>query len=330
MVKVGWKTKAFIQGTLSRLPKGKFWNQAIQRRITKSLILDRGKFQTKLGFAREHLRNLIRFRRDGQGFTVLELGTGRFPIVPLYMFLCGAEQVISLDITRLLRNDTVRDTLLMYHAHLAEGNLPEARPERVERFREVISANATPLGIDTLRQFNIETFVGDARHTALPWHSFDLLASNTTLEHIPGSTLAGILTHFRDLARPDAVMSHFIDMRDHYAEWDRSITVYNFMRYSEQDWRWFNNSLLYQNRLRVCDYRRIHAQAAWEIVLERAAPGSRREFGTVPLAGEFRGYAERDLLVPTCWMVSHPCSAAAGEKLTLAAIEKLLKFEIPR
>src|SRR2546428_6602773 len=193
MVKVGWKTKAFIQGTLSRLPKGKSWHQAIQRRITKSLILDRGKFQTKLGFAREHLRNLIRFRRDGQGFAVLELGTGRFPIVPLYMFLCGADRVISLDVVRLLRNDTVRDTLLMYHAHLAEGYLPEARPDRVARFREVISANETGLGIDTLREFDIESFVGDARQTALPCHSFDLLVSNTTLEHIPCTTLAEIL-----------------------------------------------------------------------------------------------------------------------------------------
>jgi hypothetical protein len=315
MVKVGWKTKALIQGTLSRMPKAKFWNQAIQRRITRSLILDQEKFQAKLGFGREHVRNLTRSRGAVAGFTVLELGTGRFPIVPLYMFLCGAERVISLDITQLLRNHTVRDTLRMYQVQLSLGHLREARPERREKFLEIVSGQETRLGIDTLRQFNIEAIVGDARQTALPGRSFDLLVSNTTLEHIPRQILVEIFKHYRDLARRDAVMSHFIDMRDHYAEWDHSITVYNFMRYSERDWRWFNNSLLYQNRLRISDYRSIHAEAAWEIVSETADPGSRREFDSVPLAGEFRAYAERDLLVPTCWMVSHPGCLAEGERL---------------
>ncbi len=313
LVKVGWKTKAFVQGALSHLPAGKNWNQAIQRHITKSLVLDQAKFRTKLGFARGHWRNLARAKNRRESPEVLELGTGRFPIVPLYMFLCGAARVVSLDIIGLLRDDTVRDTLLMYRSHLAEGHLPEARPERARQLLQAIAAGECCLGMDILPRFHIETVIGDASHTGLPAHTFDLLASNTTLEHIPREMLRAILAHFGDLARPGAMMSHFIDMRDHYAEWDHSITVYNFLRYSQADWRWFNNSLLYQNRLRISDYRSLHAQAGWDMVWEEADPGSASELDRVPLASEFRRYAEEDLLAPTCWMVSQS-SCVADER----------------
>ncbi|HEV2717150.1 MAG TPA: class I SAM-dependent methyltransferase [Terriglobales bacterium] len=322
MLRVGWKTKAAIQGTLALLPRGKDWNQAIQRHLTKSLVLDREKFLTKLEFARVHVRNLAELEGVTKDFSVLEVGTGRFPIVPLYMFLRGAGQVVSLDIICLLRADTIRDTLRFYQAELKAGRIPEVLPERAACLLEVIHTSTPATTPQLLREFNIVTELCDARQTALPKHSFDLLVSNTTLEHIPGPILVEILRHWRELACPNAVMSHFIDMRDHYAEWDRSITVYNFLRYSKRRWRWFNNSLLYQNRLRISDYRRIHADAGWEIVFEQADPGWQDDLATIPLAEEFRDYSRDDLQVPTCWMVSRTGQKDLGAGAALRVFDE--------
>ena len=99
-------------------------------------------------------------------------------------------------------------------------------------------------------------------------------------------------------------MSHFIDLADHYAGFDVSITVYNFLCFSEPRLQWFNNPLQYQNRLRVPDYRRIHAEAVWAVVNEDNACKPVEVLRSVPLAAEFRRYRQAGLRVHATWMSS--------------------------
>jgi hypothetical protein len=64
------------------------------------------------------------------------------------------------------------------------------------------------------------------------------------------------------LCHSGSVLSLKIDYSDHYANADLTISKYNFLRYSAAEWRKYNPSLHYQNRLRHCDYRKIFAGAA--------------------------------------------------------------------
>ena len=302
-----WYLKAAIQGVLSRLPEPQRWNRFLQRYATRSLHLEDAKFLQKW---RQCERHLAAFRAAGgpaQGFVALELGTGWVPIVPLALALAGAQHAYTIDTQPLLRREQLIATLRHYQRHLQTGALvlPGTSAARaLERITAVLERPSSVKAI--MRQFGVELLLTDARRTGLPAGHVDLFVSNNTLEHIPREILVEIFCEFRRLAASRAVMSHFIDLADHYAGFDPSITVFNFLRFSEPRWRWFNNALQYQNRLRVPDFRRIHAEAGWEVVSEDNACQPVEVLRSVPLAKEFRHYREDDLLVSATWMSSRP------------------------
>lgn len=94
----------------------------------------------------------------------------------------------------------------------------------------------------------------DARHTDLADSSIDVVTSTNTLEHIPPHDIVRILTEMRRILRPRGILSVGIDYQDHYSYFGRDITVHNCLRYSDRRWRWFNNDVHFQNRLRHDDH----------------------------------------------------------------------------
>src|SRR6476619_3422483 len=68
----------------------------------------------------------------------------------------------------------------------------------------------------------------DARGTGLPAESIDFVSSTDTCEHIPGTELAEIFRECHRLLRPGGAFSCRIDLQDHYAYFDRSLSKYNF------------------------------------------------------------------------------------------------------
>ncbi len=99
-------------------------------------------------------------------------------------------------------------------------------------------------------------------------------------------------------------------MADHYAQFDRSISVYNFLRYSDRTWRLFNNRLQYQNRLRLNEFRDIQRDAGWDMIAETNTTGPVDELGTVRLAPRFRKIPVAELAVITSWFVAAPVGSA--------------------
>ena len=64
-------------------------------------------------------------------------------------------------------------------------------------------------------------------------------------------------TLFKDLGivlKKSGYISARIDYSDHYSHTDRNISELNFLKYSEKQWQNYNNTYLYQNRLRHDDY----------------------------------------------------------------------------
>ena len=302
-----WYLKAAIQGALSRLPQPQRWNRLLQRYVTRSLQLRDEYFLHKWRQCERHLATFHSAGGAAEGYTAVELGTGWFPIVPVGLALCGARRVLSIDTRPLLRRAQLIATLEHYRRHLMAGSLvlPDGQTERAQHCLAALlerPASAEHL----LRRLGVELLITDARRIDLPSGQIDLFISNNTLEHIPRDVLVEVLREFRRLGRSDAVMTHFIDLADHYASFDPSITVYNFLRFSEQRWRLFNNQLHYQNRLRVSDYRRIHAEAGWQLMAEENTSAPVETLRSVPLAPEFRHYREEDLAVYGTWMSSRP------------------------
>lgn len=296
-----WMIKAAIQGGLSKLPQPRRWNRLFQRHVTRRLRMTEKRVTGKWA---QCVRHGSHWREHGEArpATVLELGTGWYPVVPVGLFLLGTERVYTVDIAGMMQDDAPLQTADMYLRLLNEGRLAGAEPARIERLRAA-RARATT-GAELLAALAIESLVADASRLPLRVETVDMFVSNNTLEHIPEASLRSIFAEFARVGRAGSLMSHFIDMADHYALFDGSITVFNYMRYSDQQWRRYNNPLHFQNRLRLSDYRRLHEDEGWTILVEDATEGSAEQLATVPLAPSFRRYSGHDLAVFESWMVS--------------------------
>jgi hypothetical protein len=296
-----WWLKAGIQGALSLLPRPQRWNRVLQRYVTRSIRLRKPTFRCKWQQALRHHANWMS-RRSRPAASVLELGTGWHPIIPCGLALLGVERIHTVDVSSLVSARTLAETLAFYDALLAE--LPDA-PIDQDRAAVVRELHRRP-ALDPkegLARLGIHVLVADARQSGLPTGSIDLFVSNNTLEHLPGALIAEVFQEFGRLASRDGLMSHFIDMRDHYASFDATISVYHFLRFSDAAWRAFNSELQYQNRLRVTDHRELHTTAGWS-VLEEDNAADPEAFERARLAPRFREYSGRDCMVYASWIVS--------------------------
>jgi hypothetical protein len=304
-----WQLKAGVQGAISVLPWRTRLNHLLQARVTGNVRLTPRRFESKVAQARRHLQHHAAARPGAPiPRTALELGTGRHPVVPIALALSGVERIVSVDIDPLTNGDRVREALGLFASQLEgyrlAGILPEAQPDRARRLldeaRGLTSADPRTL----LAPLGIEIQVTDARRTGLAPASVDFFVSNNTLEHIPAETLRALMAEFRRLAAPGAVMDHFIDMRDHYSSFDRSISRLNYLRYPEPVWRLFNNRLHYQNRLRISDYRAIFEAAGFAIVAEKPTRGKPHEFDGLAVDRRYRDTPEGDLFTLFAWLTA--------------------------
>jgi hypothetical protein len=279
-----WVLKAAVQGAISSLPGRDRLNHLLQKHITGSVTLTDEVFERKLAQCRRHLES-YRAEHGALPRRVLELGTGWYPIVPLALRDAGVDRVTTFDVNPLC-------------------DLPRAKAA-LERFGSGLKANpSATTAAEVLEPLGVRMLIRDVRESGLDPGSVDLFVSNNTLEHIPPATLTEIMGEFRRLAAPGAVMDHFIDMSDHYAHFDRSITEFNYLRYSDRRWRPFNNRLQYQSRLRLSDYRQIVEAAGFRVVAEDAERGSEAALEQIPLAPRFRGYPRDELAVLRCWLTA--------------------------
>ena len=311
---VPWLVKALVQRGISALPNPHYWNELFQDRVTHSLDLTKERFETGLRNCRNHLEQIQRFgsTATSSSFSAFELGTGWFPTVPIGLFLCGAREVWTWDITPLLRRDRLKLTIrrfLEIEQEQALGGHFHALPERLTRLREVMALCESPEGVrpaELLERLGIHYRIGNASRSGLPPQSVDLIVSDVVFEYLTPEELLEILQEFRRIAAPDAVMSHTISLDDQYAAHDPGITAFNFLRFSDRAWRWLNNPIIPLNRLRVSDYRRAFSESGFQVVDETSLGGDPAALARTPLAARFRGYSIEDLLVIHTWLVAIP------------------------
>jgi hypothetical protein len=281
-----WRAKAAAQQLFSRLPAGHSINYLFQRHVTHGLPISDRELSDVLAIAERHLRGFAdRSTVPIDAGRFFEFGAGWDLHIPQLLYCLGVEHQIVVDLRRLLRADLVfevRDRLVRAEAF----SLPR-RPPVVDDLDGYLSA----IGVDYRAP-------ADARKTGLPSCSIDFVTSTNTLEHIPPVEISAILGECRRLLAGSGLMSFQIDYRDHYSYFDDRVSVYNFLRYSDRQWRLHNPPLHYQNRLRHSDYLRLFAAAGFEVLdiaVDEAAAGDRRVAEHLDLDEAFRHYALEDL-----------------------------------
>ena len=120
---------------------------------------------------------------------------------------------------------------------------------------------------DVLNKYNIQ-YLAPQKLSDLPEKKFDICVSTTTLEHFSLQDLNDFLLDVKKILKDDGLVSSIIDYSDHYSHTDKNINSLNFLKFDENEWVKYNNSYLYQNRLRHQDYRKLFNDFNYKIKIE--------------------------------------------------------------
>jgi SAM-dependent methyltransferase len=223
--------------------------------------------------------------------TIMELGSGWLPIVPMLFHLAGARRLILTDVTKLLDDHTIGEAARMI------GN-------NIDRVAATLEVPADALRARLAQKFRPDYHV--------PWQpsdiasgSVDALISRTTLEHIPAVLLESYMPEFGRMLRPDGLMCHIIDNSDHWQHHDATLSRLNFLRYEDGPlWRLMCRRR-YQNRLRHSDYLALFQRHGWTPLVVEASPDpqSLQDLETMRLASGFAGRDHQDLAILTSTLV---------------------------
>ena len=108
----------------------------------------------------------------------------------------------------------------------------------------------------------------DATKIHLPDKSIDACVSTNTLEHIPKLNIIQIFSNLHRKIKDDGIVSLIIDYSDHYAHTDNNISLLNYLRFTNQQWKRYNHKSHYQNRLRHYEYINIFEKIGFKVINE--------------------------------------------------------------
>jgi len=283
-----WLAKSVVQNVIHLLPKEEVVNHFFQVRVSRRLPLDDGHLRKKAEDAGRHLAVIRDAGHELERIRAFEFGAGWDLVGPLCFWLAGVNDQTLVDIAPHTRLSLVNHTLQRLH-HLA----PELEQALGGSLRTLDPAPLTSL-TDLRERFGISYLAPvDAAATGHPDATFDVVTTSDTLEHIPAAALPSILRECRRILKPDGIMSHLVDMMDHYRYIDPKITVYNFLQYSDRAWRLLNSPIEPQNRLRLPDYQAIFADAGLTILDQEVKEPTAKDLewlARADLAERFRGY----------------------------------------
>jgi hypothetical protein len=292
---MNWKYKALLQLAFSNIPQGERLHYFFQRYVTRSLPATDSSFISTVSIAQRHIDALQRYYHRPLGeATFYEYGAGWDMVVPLAFYALGVERQILVDIRRLLRIQLVNDSIGKYQRIPLNLALPRKPWRYIDGGRsDYLALLKDYYGIDYRAPC-------DARHPGLKAGSIGCITSTDTLEHIPLQDIRIILRECHRLLQDGGIMSSLIDYQDHYSYFDRSISGYNFLQYSEKAWTFYSPASHYQNRLRHRDYLGLFREAGFEIIKETLKEGTEADLQAIeqlPLAKPFRKYSVPELAV---------------------------------
>jgi len=302
-----WKLKAIVQKGISYFPQKEKINYWFQKRVTKGVELSDDHFRNKITHSKDHLYYFRKHSsKELKECNVLELGTGWYPIVPIAMYLSDVEEVISIDLRDWVKRENMYKTIRTFQEWRQRGELDlfldYINEEKWKSLGAIVDEQKELK--ETCEIIGLKRIIGDARKTDLESASIDLICSNNTFEHIPENILEDILKEFKRVLKPGGVMSHFIDMTDHFAHFDSSITIYNFLKYSDRKWKRIDNSIQPQNRMRFKDYKAMYENQDIEISEEKIRPGNREEVASVSLAAKYKDYTVEEIAISHGYIVT--------------------------
>jgi len=303
-----WIFKAVIQKGISFLPYDYKINYLFQKHVTKGVFLSDDYFFDKLIHVKKHLEYYSKLKNNATPVKCFELGTGWYPVIPVALFLTGAQEIVTTDITPLSDKQkfitTIEKFLELKNQHKAGFEYLFADTNKVAVLTEII-AQQDQLSFEQIQQkLHIHYIKQDARKLDFANGYFDFIVSNNVFEHIYPHLLIDILKEFKRVWAPNGVMSHFIDMSDHFAHLDKSINIYNFLQFTDKQWNTIDNSVQPQNRMRIDEYIALYDDLSISINIREDRPGNISELKTITLSEKYKAMAFKMIAISHAYLAS--------------------------
>src|SRR5215471_17808301 len=123
-----WRVKGLIQGGLSFLPGGAWINDHLQ-----TTVGDLKRFESNVGLKLDDWCGIMSYleaigRNRVAGQTILEIGSGWYPTLPLCFALAGAERIYTADLNHLMNEPLTFRMLNALESHLPKIADGSAQP----------------------------------------------------------------------------------------------------------------------------------------------------------------------------------------------------------
>ena len=293
---MNWKSKRLASMALSKMPHSMSIYDLIQKHITKRYYRDVHRTMSTPNNYTHHLDVFKKYWGDIESAEYFEFGVARDLFSNLLNYCCGMNKQLAIDLNPLANSDLVNHTCRQLRDLDYKGIVRRPEQEIGTRFKD-----------DLRKVYGIDYKApADARNVNLPDGSLDLIATTSTFEHIPEDALRDILAECYRISHPGTVMSHEVDYSDHYSHKDMSITPYNFLQFSDEQWDQLYMPHYYQNTLRHNNIRDMIVEAGFKIIEEsRVTPENAEEMlQRVHLAPKFRNYPAADLFAVRGYFVA--------------------------
>ncbi|MCQ9204972.1 MAG: class I SAM-dependent methyltransferase [Omnitrophica bacterium] len=194
--------------------------------------------------------NAIEIGLDGK--KIVEIGSGWLPIMPYFLkYFSKCQEVLTYDIREHYSSVKISQFNKIFFSEFMNQLIPEIADKRYN----------LPAGI---KYYPSTDFI----NVPLPENSVDLIVSRFVLEHISFEDLLNIHIAAKKCLKKNGAIAHLIgasDHRAHAAHTDKSLSLYDFLKYSQKEWERIQTRFDYHNRLRMPQYEEIFKKAGFSI-----------------------------------------------------------------
>jgi len=255
-----WWINALVKKILSIFPFGRnLWDLIIRLMLGKNWA-DWPRFKKNLIYQVSLIKTLKKYSFL-KNKTILEIGTGWFALGAFCLYLYDSKKIITVDINRHLNKNNFINMISILKKKINELSKITGLPKK--KIENKLNKVNLKNDLSTLlRHCNI-FYECPYKIRDIENKNFDIIFSMHVLEHLKLKDIYNLAKVKKD----KLIQAHSWDMGDHFSYKDKSINVFNFLKFSDFIWeKIIMNSISYQNRLREKDIIAIFQKEGYHVV----------------------------------------------------------------